>query len=58
MLSVLGQMDRALEEKRYALLTPLPIAERSLTIQGIRVVVDSSLVNQPEFSPWKTWTVL
>ncbi|MDD4273788.1 MAG: hypothetical protein PHG14_08680 [Desulfobacter postgatei] len=58
MLSVLGQMDRALEEKRYLLLAATPIAERSLTIQGIRLVVDSSIVNQPEFSPWKTWTVL
>ncbi|WP_157488400.1 hypothetical protein [Desulfobacter postgatei] len=51
-------MNRALEEKRYLLLAATPIAERSLTIQGIRVVVNSSLVNQPEFSPWKTWTVL
>jgi ATP-dependent helicase HrpB len=57
-LSVLGQMDSALEEKRYLLLAATPIAERSITIQGIRVVVDSSLVNQPKFSPWKTWTVL
>ena len=35
-----------------------PIAETSLTIQGIRVVVDSGLVNQPEFSPGRGMTRL
>lgn len=44
-VSVLGQMDKTLEEKRYLLLAATPIAERSLTIQGIRVVVDSGKFN-------------
>jgi ATP-dependent helicase HrpB len=35
-----------------------PIAETSLTIQGIRVVVDAGLVNQPEFSPGRGMTRL
>ena len=35
-----------------------PIAETSLTIQGIRVVVDSGLVNQPGFSPGRGMTRL
>ncbi|MCG8551948.1 MAG: ATP-dependent helicase HrpB, partial [Desulfobacterales bacterium] len=35
-----------------------PIAETSLTIRGIRVVVDSGLVNQPEFSPGRGMTRL
>ena len=35
-----------------------PIAETSLTIQGVRVVVDAGLVNQPEFSPGRGMTRL
>lgn len=35
-----------------------PIAETSLTIQGIRVVVDTGLVNQPEFSQDRSMTRL
>ncbi|WP_020590166.1 ATP-dependent helicase HrpB [Desulfobacter curvatus] len=35
-----------------------PIAETSLTIQGVRVVVDSGLVNRPEFSPGRSMTRL
>ena len=35
-----------------------PIAETSLTIQGIRIVVDSGLMNQPEFSPGRGMTRL
>ncbi|WP_051957721.1 ATP-dependent helicase HrpB [Desulfobacter vibrioformis] len=35
-----------------------PIAETSLTIQGIRVVVDTGLVNQPEFSQGRGMTRL
>ena len=35
-----------------------PIAETSLTIQGIRVVVDSGLVNRPEFSQSRAMTRL
>lgn len=35
-----------------------PIAETSLTIQGIRVVVDSGLANAPRFSPGRGMTRL
>ncbi len=35
-----------------------PIAETSLTIQGVRIVVDTGLVNQPEFSPGRGMTRL
>ncbi|MFW6079232.1 MAG: ATP-dependent helicase HrpB, partial [Gemmatimonadota bacterium] len=49
-----GDQDRAIEpsgpgERKVVLSTP--IAESSLTIEGVRVVVDSGLVRVPRFSP-------
>ncbi|MCK5689157.1 ATP-dependent RNA helicase, partial [Myxococcota bacterium] len=51
-LSPEGQDQATLPSEHRKLILSTNVAETSVTIEGVRVVIDSGLVRMPEFSPW------